>query len=200
LWQELEADILAALTASFGTGRVQPGNKAIKVQTGVGRMEADVLPCFEYRAYEYFRSRDDLRAYWGVAFFDSGGAQIENFPRYHIDNGQAKNAAGRTNGWYKPTIRVVKNFRNWLVDRDLLGRGVAPSYFLECALYNVPDTIFTSDYSSSVPRILNYLLANSGTGLICQNGVVPLVGNGPTMWSEINLFAFAIAGLNAWSQ
>jgi hypothetical protein len=196
----LRDDVLAALRLQFGDSSVRPGKKAIKVITGRGRKEADVIPAVQFRCYASFKSRSDLTAHWGIQFFDSAGNAIVNYPKYHIERGKAKNSADRTGGQYKLTIRVFKNLRNYLVENNLLGEGIAPSYFLECALHNVPDTLFVGSLTNTIPAILDHLLKAPSSSLLCQNGVTPLIGTGSIQWTKERCAEFVAAAIKAWES
>ena len=199
-WKNLRDDVLVALKAHYGQARVTQGNKAIKVGCGPGRMVADVVPAVQYRRYSKFAGQSDLLAYWGIRFEDAIGREIVNYPKYHIERGESKNSAERTTGRYKPTIRVFKNLRNYLVDSGLLGRRVAPSYYLECALHNVPDDRFVGRFVDTVPGILDYLSVAPYAAFMCQNGVTQLFGDTPTQWSATNFAAFLGAARAAWDK
>lgn len=199
-WAQLRDEALAALYSHFGNGAVTLGNKAINVNTGTGRLTADVVPAVQFRRYATFTDRNNLTAYFGIQFFDSAGNAVVNYPKLHIERGEAKNRPEHTSGQYKKTIRIFKNFRNYLIENDLLGEDIAPSYFLECALYNVPDEHFTGDITSVVPAILNYLQETPCAGFLCQNGVVQLIGNSSTQWPEANCEAFVAAAIGAWNS
>jgi hypothetical protein len=193
--------VLRALNDHFGPGAVDATSpKAIKVQTGVGRMTADVLPAIKFNRYATYPSPSAYTAHYGLQFFDSSGNAIRNYPEYHIQRGQDKNQTSRTNGRYKPTIRVFKNFRSYLVDKGKLARGVAPSYFLECALHNIPDNLFVGALSVTVPAILKYLLETPYATFRCQNGVTPLIGDGHTQWSATNFSTFVVKAQEAWDN
>jgi Nucleotidyltransferase domain. len=199
-WHSLHGDVLAALRLYFGNSAVTPGHKSIKVQTSHGGMTADVVPAVQFRRYATFVNQNNLTAHWGIQFFDSSNNPIVNYPKYHKDNGEAKNHATRTRGQYKPTVRLFKNFRNYLVDNGLLGNDVVPSYFVECALHNAPDNLFIGDYTNTVPAILHYLLNTPYAGFLCQNGVVPLIGSGSTQWNVNNFVTFLTVANNKWNN
>jgi len=199
-WSHLRNDVLAALRTHFGAPAVTPGNKAIKVTTGAGRMTADVVPAVQFRRYATFADRNNLTAHWGVHLFDAAGNGITNYPKYHIERGQDKNGANRTAGRYKSTVRVFKNFRSYMIDRGLLTREIAPSYFVECAVYNAPDRLFLNPYAESIPAILEFLWTTPFPELISQNGVVPLIGLGPTHWSKEDFTTFLTAARQAWTN
>ncbi len=152
----------------------------------------------QFRRYATFADRDNFTAHWGIQLFDSSYNAIVNYPKYHIDRGQAKNHALRTAGQYKATVRLLKNLRNYLVDNNLLADGIAPSYFLECALYNVPDAAFVGSFDDTLPKILDYLWTTPYAGFYCQNGVVPLICSSPTQWHKDDFATFIQAARNAW--
>jgi len=199
-WSDLNRDVLAALRSHYGHAAVNPGNKAIKVQTGAGRMTADVIPAVQFRRYATFTDPNNLTAHWGIHFFDARGNGINNYPKYHIERGQDKNRQERTRGRYKPTVRVLKNLRTHLVESGVLTRESAPSYYVECALHNVPDHVFHAQFSESVPQILDHLWLTPFKNLMSQNGVVPLIGVGHTQWTRENYTAFLTAARNAWTS
>jgi hypothetical protein len=197
-WSSLQNDVFAALRSHFGSPAVIAGRKAIKVDTGHGRMTADVVPAMQFRRYATFVDANNLTAHWGIQFFDSAGNPIVNYPKYHIDNGEKKNSALRTQGQYKPTVRLFKNLRNALIDRGIIQDNTAPSYFVECALYNVPDSLFIGDLTQTVPAIIDYLVYTPYSQFVCQNSITALIGTGPTQWREEDFATFVLAAQHAW--
>ena len=114
---------------------VQVAKKAVFVPCNNGRRNADALVCQQFRRYKsYDFSVHDYHE--GVAFY-SGGTRIENFPKQHSENITAKHQA--TKGNFKPMVRVFKSMRNSMIEKKLLADGVAPSYFIEGMLSNVPN-------------------------------------------------------------
>lgn len=199
-WQNLRDDVVRALRAHYGSSAVTPGKKSIKVATSTGRRPSDVVPAMEFRKYATFPNPKEFRAHWGIRFFDSLYNPISNYPKYHKERGEDKNSATRTGGRYKPTVRIFKNFRNYLVDNGLLAEGIASSYFIECALYNVPDHLFIGDYTVTIPAIITYLLNAPFSSLRCQNGVTDLIGTEATQWSQQNFTTFIGAAQNGWTN
>jgi len=200
LWSHLRDDVLAALRAHYGSGAVRPGTKSIKVDTGSGRRPSDVVPAVQFRLYTDFSDENNPWAHWGIQFFDSSNNAIVNYPKIHIERGEAKNEMARTAGRYKRTIRLFKNLRNYLIDNNLLADKIAPSYSIECALHNVPDRLFIGDFTTTVPAVLHYLLNTPYAGFMCQNGIVPLIGGGVTQWSASNFATFLAAARAAWNN
>ena len=74
---------------------------------------------------------------------------------------------------------MFKNARNLAVKKGLLrSEDVAPSYFLECLLYNVPNSNFVGDESDVFFKVAKWLLVNKAnlSGKLCQNGIQQLFG------------------------
>lgn len=199
-WSDLRNDTLAALRSYYGAAAVSLGSKSLKVQTGYGNRVSDVVPAVQFRRYATFVGANDFTAHWGIQFFDSGNNSVVNYPKYHKERGEDKNQNARTGGQYKATVRLFKNFRNYLVDNGLLANGVAPSYFLECMLHNVPDNIFIGNFTDTVPTIIDYLRRTSPANFLCQNGVIPLIGTGSTQWSANSIAALVAAAKNEWDN
>jgi hypothetical protein len=197
-WQHWRDDVLLALRVHYGTTAVTIGKKSIKVQTSHHGRPSDVIPAVQFRRYATFRGRSDLTAYWGIHFLDSSGREVINYPKYHIERGVEKNSSSRTGGRYKSTIRLFKNLRNRMNERGLLADGIAPSYFIECALHNVPDELFRKPPVEAVPAIIIYLCTAKIDSLMCQNGVTQLLGSEPTQWSKEAFATFVLAAQNAW--
>jgi len=194
------ADVERALRAKF-PGAVQlGGGKAFHVVTGPGSMTADVLPALLYKQYTYFQSVDDEGFDPGIKFADSAGQVTLNYPKLHIENGEAKNSVFQTGGRYKPSVRMFKNARNCAADRNLLFDGAAPSYFVECLLFNIPDECFTASVQDTYTAVVNHLCANAIDGYDCQNKQLPLFGLDSTQWNTFDATAFVEALVTLWNE
>jgi hypothetical protein len=201
-WHAYRQDILESLRRHYGPAMVNAGNKAVKVLAGTsGRLEADVVPCLVHHLYTSYGTTlfTPTTFVEGVSFWDQAGRQVVNYPKEHIKNGQAKNGAGRTNFSYKPTVRMFKNARRYLVERGRLAAGTAPSYFLECLLYNVPDALFVADRRAAMAGILDWLLKTNLATFVCQNGQVPLFGPTPEQWNRQDANALILAMVAMWT-
>lgn len=196
--ESFRRDVVAALRTAFGILRVREGSRAIHVNTGHGR-EADVIPAIRY--YRHYRNAllPQLLHHEGIALL-SGTQWIYNFPIQHIQNGQAKNAAGRAGGRYKPTVRMFKNARNKAVERGVVADGDAPSYFIEGLLSNVPDNLFTNDPSATFVGIYEHLHPRQGGTLISQNGIIPLIGATTTQWQLAAAQQFMAGLRRLWNE
>jgi hypothetical protein len=174
---DLRAEVTAALRDYYGAARVHPRKKCIQVDGTSGFVDADVVPCLQYRWYtkpDSDLTRDFIE---GVAIQPTVGEQIINFPKEHIKNGQSKNAA--CNGRYKATVRQVKRLRNRAVDQGVLADGVAPGYLLECMVYNVPPAEFVADDSKRLSNVVLWLKFASKAGFFSCDGIHRLFQTDP---------------------
>lgn len=203
-WSDLRNHVLRALIAHYGASAVREGKKSLKVSGTPWRLPADVVAAMQYR--KYFRFHDVLQQDYaeGMIFYVPSEVRwIVNYPKLHYHNGVEKNRAYVTGGQFKPLVRVFKNMREYLVDHSLMPQGLAPSYFLECLLYNAPNETFDHSIGLSVYQILCFLQGANLTSLVCQNGQEFLCGNGPDQW-PVSKAQQAIASFvelwNSWAQ
>jgi hypothetical protein len=198
-WRDFRSDVLTALQDYYKHGKVTEGRKAIKVRTPYLSAPADVVVCIQYRKYpEYPRNANDFIE--GMTFYvPSEGRWVINFPKIHYKNGVKKNE--KTSGWYKPTVRMFKNTRTYLVDnRGVIPDDLAPSYFLECLLYNVPNDKFGGSFQATFCNIINWLLNADLTQFVCQNEQLPLFGNSPEQWSVRKAQSFIRSMVDLWDN
>lgn len=200
-WIDFRADVLQALRAYFRAEAVKEGHKALKVTGNPGRLPADVIVCLQYRNYRVFRNWYDQSFHEGIILFAlPDNRRVINYPKQHYDNGVAKNAASSTGGWYKPTVRVFKNARSYLADHQVIRDDLAPSYCVECLLYNVSNAMFVASRQQTYCNILNWLSAVDLSGFLCQNGITPLFGNSPEQWSTSNARQSVSALVDLWNK
>jgi hypothetical protein len=137
---------------------VRPKNKCIQVDKAPGYVDADVVPCFQYRLYT--RPDPDLGSDFieGIIITPAdGSARITNYPKEHIQNGKHKNSSASQN--YKKTVRQIKRLRNRAVEHGQLGQDEAPGYLLECMVFNVPDYAFHEGDDLQRLQLVSYMLA-----------------------------------------
>jgi hypothetical protein len=197
-WEEFRRDALADLRRNY---TVQEGRKSLKVAGGGSRLPADVVVCVSHWSYNsYEPGAVDFRD--GMAFWTRPDrTRIVNYPIQHYQNGVAKNQQHRTGGNFKALVRIFKNARGHLVDRNVIAPDIAPSYFVECWLSNAPDDLFIGRYDSAYPTLLNFLVQADYTNWRCGNGYQFLFGTAETQWSEENartLCRHLIALWNSW--
>ena len=195
-WEEFRSDVLTALRNHYGPGRVREGRKSLKVQTPY--LPADVVVSVQYHKYpEPPRSKDNFVE--GMAFWvRSEGRWVINYPKIHYENGVKKNE--KTNKRYKPTVRMFKNARTYLVDRGVIPPDLAPSYFLECLLYNVPNDKFGPNLQSTFREVIVWLQKTDFGRFVCQNEQLLLFGSSPEQWSEDSADRFLEAMVTLWND
>jgi hypothetical protein len=174
---ELRAEVTQALVAYYGQSRVHQHNKCIKVDKAPGYVDADVVPCFQYR---WFRTADpDLSREFveGIVIEPLRGPRIVNFPKEHIKNGQAKN--NTCSERYKPTVRQMKHLRNRAVSERRLNEDSAPGYLLECMTFNAPTDRFVSNHSERLKDVVLWLKIVDKQNFWSCDGVHRLFVNDP---------------------
>lgn len=196
-YQDYKRDVTAWLTRKFGSG-VTAGRKAIYIPASSNRRDCDVLAATEYRYYYQFISSDNQRYASGICFYLPDGTQVVNFPKQHSDNCTVKHQA--TSSWFKPTVRIYKNMRNYLVERNQLQDGIAPSYFIEGMLYNVPNDKFGSSWESTFIATYNFLVNADRSTFKCANSIHPLLGSSPVTWPSVNCQAYLDALRLNWNN
>jgi hypothetical protein len=179
-WEEFRADLLATFRRSYF---VREGKRCLTLQDwdSLVRVPADILPAIEYRRYTTFPNPTGADYQEGVFFRADGTQPVVNYPLEHLKNGNKKNDA--TRGRFKQVVRVAKNARR---DKTSgLEPGTAPSYFVECLLFNVDDSHYRGDsIYQSYRRVVRTLskLPNLRS-LLCQNQIVPMFGDHADAWA-----------------
>lgn len=195
---DFRRDVLARLYEVFGTA-VRPGTKAILIDATNTRRSTDVLVAAQWRHYTRFKSLEDESYVEGLVFWAADGTRIVNYPKQHAANSTAKHQA--TNGWFKPAVRILKNMRNSMCAKGLIAEGLAPSYFLEGALYNVPDHLFGQTYQSTIANALNWLVAADRPTLLCANEMYYLLNaTSPVTWRAEQLEAYLRQTIAFWNS
>jgi hypothetical protein len=193
-WADFKNEVLTAVQRYYGANRVRPGSKAIKVDTPY--LPADVVVCAQHRNYLSLTADDFVQAITMYSSEDS--CWIVNYPRIHYDNGVTKQQ--QTQGWFKPTIRLFKNIRNALIDRRRLSDPDAPSYFVECFLYNAPSRNFGLSYQDTVISVFNYLNSADLGQFASQNEQLALFGEANEQWSQQAARLFLAAIREMWDN
>lgn len=145
---DFKRDVLSVLERQYGSA-VKAGDKAIAIDASGSRRKSDVIVATQFRRYFKFRSASDSEYVEGICFFNAAGERIANYPKQHSANLTAKHQA--SSKWLKPMVRVLKNMRSRMVEDGLIKTGIAPSYYIEGFLYNVPNEKFTTSYQTAWP-------------------------------------------------
>ncbi len=140
-WATIFQQVQDRLEASHHyRGKTERGDKCIKVNTN---FKADVVPAIcigdvgdDPIAVYSFRERSERK----------------NYPRDHYERNKEKQA--RTADNYKPTVRMFKRWtRNWFAGTD-----VAPSFYVECLIHCVPDSLFTGDPPATFLLVADHIV------------------------------------------
>ena len=107
--EKLRTEVVAALQARFPGQVDNSGSTAIAVHSSSARVDADVVPCFDY--HYYFASGVHRE---GTKVFRKSGTSFENYPAQHLANGRSKSNA--TNGSFKKAVRILKRVENLMVN------------------------------------------------------------------------------------
>jgi len=167
-----------------------------------GRRNADVLICAQLRRYYNFTAIGNEKYAEGICFFLPDGTRVDNFPERHSANCSLKHQKSGAN--FKPMVRTFKNMRNKMIEDKLIADDLAPSYFIEGMLYNVPNGHFTSNYSDSFVQCFSWLHNTDRSTLVCAHELDPLLAVGSrTAWDPQKYAQFleALAGFwNNWGK
>lgn len=195
---DFRRDVSNAIRRAFPSHNITEGGKSIKIPRTSNNIPADVVPCLEYRLYLPPQSLlGDATYVEGIWLWDvQRGHAVTSYPKQSYDNGVAKH--GRTNQWYKPTVRIFKNARGWMEDNGLIQSGTASSHAIECLLYNVPNQQFGSSYGDTVVNVVNWLNGADLTNFVCQNVIQRLFDSGH--WTQQNARAYIGSLIQMWNQ
>jgi hypothetical protein len=194
-------EVISWLNDNYGAVSVVPGKKAILLKGNDYRRDADILVATEHRQYFRYQnaSKQGQGYHQGIRFYTSDGQAIENFPKEHSKDCTSKHQA--TNSWFKPTVRIFKNMRNRMIEKGVIKDGLAPSYFIEGALWNVPNEKFGGTFQSTVGDCLNWLHASNRQNLLCANQLRFLLRDGyPDCWKPANFEAFLASAIIFWNN
>ncbi len=195
---DFKREVLLHLQRKYGDA-VQISDKAIKIKANGSRRNVDVIVCMSFRNYQRFASVSDQQYVEGICFFNSSNIQIANYPKNHLANLTVKHQ--RTNGWYKPMVRIFKNIRTSLVQQGMIVASDAPSYFLEGMLYNVPDMSFGGSYTNTAINSINWLCQTDRSRLVCANEQYFLLNDFlPVTWRAAKFTAFLGAACDLWQR
>jgi len=198
-WEEFHEDVTKTLRKKYGANAVSVEDRAVVLDSDSLPLPADILVCQQYRRYKRFRSSSDQDYYEGVVFWDrSTDEKIVSYPKIHFSNGADKN--DDTHKRFRETVRIFKNARSYLVDKNEIEEGLAPSYFIECLLYNVPSGKYDHGLKNRYQSVVNWLVNNEIDGFHCQNEIQDLFGNKSTQWSTSDANRFIKELVELWNN
>ena len=201
-----KAAIIKQLTSCYGESNVVVGNKAILVKGDSNRLDCDVIVCNPYRRYiSYLPSPEKYIE--GIIFYtenESPNRSIINYPKVHLKNGSIKNQSENTSGNFKPVVRVLKNMKAAMVNSGYITKTLAPSYFLECLIYNSDNINFRkSTYGEIATSIINQFDRDLKNGkminYLVQNEQNKLFGMEDSQWDIGNATIFVAQLIKFWN-
>jgi hypothetical protein len=181
--EKLRAELVSALKVKFPDQVDTSGSTAIVVHSSTVRVDADVVPCFDYK---YYFSSGSSRE--GAKTFRKTTGSLVNYPAQHLENGRAKNTATKTS--FKQAVRILKRVENLMFEAGV--HRVVPSYFVECLVYNCPNSILL------LPTWINTIkgvLVQIWDGL---QGDEP--SDEPDRWLEVNRGKFLFSSAQKWNR
>ena len=181
-WQSFRQRALRVMRNTYGDA-VTSGRKTIKLAKGDLPADADLVVTLSYKEGIALYLPDERR--W-----------IASFPQQHHEQGRKKDEA--TGRRLKRTVRMFKAARNRLVERKMLTKDDAPSYFIECLLFNVPDRLFAPRLAPTYTGIFDWLRTATLAKFKSQSGHVELFGSGPEQWSQKKARGFVRASQELW--
>lgn len=195
--EDFKRDVLSTLQKRF-EGAVKVGKKAIAIEASGSRRKADVIvAAMNKKFHEYpVKTRPPTE---GILFMTDAGTRIVNYPKLHSENCTSKHQS--TASWFKPGVRILKNIRKRLVETGVIASGVAPSYFIEGLLYNVPNPHFGGSYQATMANALNWILSAKRDDLVCANEQYYLIRDvSHVCWKPSDAGAFIAAAAELWND
>jgi hypothetical protein len=181
-YAQFKNEVGTALTDYFGYSAVTRGNKAFDVHANSYRVDADVVPTFEYRWYTSASAYSE-----GTKFLPDNGGGVLNWPTQNYDNGVSKNQ--RTGERFKAIVRIMKRLRNEMNEAAIGAAQPIPSFLNECLAWNVPNEGFGHDtYKEDVRFVIAHLWKNTRTVESCGE------------WGEINELKYLFRSGQPWTR
>jgi hypothetical protein len=178
--EQFRTDVTTWLREQY-KGDFDPGDKALTIKANGSRRSADVLACSDYRRFIRFNGHQDSSYVEGICFKLPDGTLIPNFPKQHHENCVAKHQ--QTKSYFKPMVRIWKNMRNRMQADGIIPSGIAPSYYIEGLLWNVPNDRFGGSYQDTFLKCYAYIQGADKTKLVCANQNAWLLRKGEhTSW------------------
>lgn len=180
---KLRSELNAALEKKFPSQVDSSGSTAFRINSSNARVDADVIPCFDFRYYFTSGGYRD-----GTKVFKKDGTSLKNYPEQQLSNGRKKNT--RTNQRYKKAVRIMKRVENAMMTADV--HREVPSFFVECLVYNCPDTILhRSTWTEVIRGVISHIRNN-------LQGAEP--SSNSERWLEVNECKYLFNSTQAWTR
>jgi hypothetical protein len=179
----LRSELETALKSKFPGQVDSSGSTAFRIHSSSARVDADVVPCFDYH---YYFSSSSYRE--GAKVFKKNGKSLVNYPKQQLENGRGKNT--RTKQYYKKAVRIMKRVENAMVAEGV--HREVPSFFVECLVYNCPDSVFMeSTWTKTVEGIILHIWQE-------LEGDEPAVDS--ERWLEVSECKYLFHGAQDWNR
>ena len=181
---QFKDDVQNALRVRFGSD-VKRGDKCFSLRENSYRVDADVTATLEHRRYNSAKVDD---YYSGTAFNTDSGKRIINWPKQHIENGNAKH--GRTKDQFKKIVRMLKRLQFDLIDNSVIAKKLVPSYAIECCVFNLSDASLSAviDRYAQVRNVIIGIFAATKDDESCKE------------WVEVNHLKWLFRPGQPWTR
>ncbi len=181
-------DVERALVRKFGRKEVSRGNKAFDIHANTYRVDADVVPTFQYRSYTGEKNYLGNYTYHsGVKLITDKGVSIINWPDQTYRNGVEKHDT--TKRRYKRCIRILKRLRNHMQDNGIAAAEDVASFLIESLVWNTPiDAFKYDDYSDNIRWILAHTCNETRLDESCKE------------WGEVNELKYLFRPTQPWTR
>jgi len=173
-----------ALVARFGRASVSRGSKSFDIKENTYRVESDVAAFFEHRRYI-----TTTKYLSGVEMIPDNYSppRVRNWPNQHYENGVAKN--DNTSRRYKRVVRILKTLSNEMAAKDIKSAKDAPSFLIECLVFNAPNNCFNDiAFKPMVRSVLASLFNDTLTEEKCSE------------WGEVNELKYLFRSSQPWTR
>lgn len=180
-------NVKRALVNKFGRNSVNRGNKAFNIKENSNRIDADAVPCFEYRQY-YYNGRGYFSYHRGtVLIADDTGFLATNFPQQQYKNGIERNKI--TNKRFKKAVRIIKKLSHEMEDNNYTSAKNISSFLIENLVWNADISCFNSQSLHSMTQdILLHLWKCTEEDATCKS------------WTEENGIKFLFHPKQKWTR
>lgn len=186
-YSDFKNSVESALVRKFGREQVARGKKAFDIHANSYRVDADVIPTFEYRWYtEKTDYTGKLLYHSGVKLITDDGHHIINWPEQTYQNGVGKNTdTGRT---YKRIIRILKRLRNDMQENGISAADDIASFLIESLVWNTPNDVFNRQtYTDVVTGVLAHTFNGTRKQEDCRE------------WGEVNELKHLFRSQQPWT-
>ena len=183
--------MLESLIEETGNEGIYNNSKSIFIPAyKKNKIPCEILPCYTLSTSEKDES---------VMIYDSYiNKYVVTFPKLHCENLKIKDKL--TNGAFIEMVRVFRNIRDILVDNEIIDVSFAPTYFLECLLYNVPNELYKGKLSSVLLKILNYFMNCNLNKFVCAHERFKMFGNNSDAWTIYKARSFINLMTQIWEE